>query len=193
MELVDLSLPIFEGMPFYPGTVKTTISQLPEVEKAGWVATNIHMSLHAATHVESAAHAIKGGRTLDTYTLDTFVAEAQCIKREEIGKVVVDKEVLLIYSGCDKLWPQPEYSQRGLELSVGEAQWLARQKLKVVGNDTASIGNLEVHQIIFSSGSLIIESLANLETVLHQRFRLYFFPLKLSQEASPVRVVAELI
>lgn len=192
MKLIDLSLPIFEGMPFYPGDVKTTMSQLPEAEKAVWAATNIHMSLHAATHVESAAHAIKGGRTLDSYTLDTFVAEAQCIKREQIGKVVVDREVLLIYTGCDKLWPQPEYSQRRLELSIEEAQWLVRQNLKMVGNDTISIGNLEIHQIIFNNGSLIIESLGNLEMVLHQRFRLYFFPLKLSQESSPVRVVAEL-
>lgn len=120
-KLIDLSLPIFKGMPFYPGDINTTISQRPEFEKTGWVASSIRMSLHAATHVESAAHAIKGGRTLDSYTLDTFVAEAQCIKREQLGKVVVDKEALLIYSGCDKLWPQPEYSQRGLELSVEEA------------------------------------------------------------------------
>ena len=192
MKLIDLSLPIFEGIPFYPGDIKTTISRLPEAEKTEWTATNIHMSLHAATHVESAAHAIEGGRTLDSYTLDTFVAEAQCIKREQIGKVVVDKEVLLIYTGSDKLWPQPEYSQRRLEMSIEEAQWLVKQNLKVVGNDTISIGNLEIHQIIFNTGSLIIESLGNLEMVLNKRFRLYFFPLKLSQESSPVRVVAEL-
>jgi kynurenine formamidase len=191
MELIDLSLPIFEGMPFYPIDIGTKVST--RILDPGWMVSSIDMSPHGATHVESAAHAIKGGRTLDTYTLDTFVAEAQCIKREEIGKVAVDREVLLIYSGCDKLWPKPEYSQRGLELSVDKAQWLAGQKLKVVGNDTVSVGSLEIHQIIFSSGSLIIEGLSNLERVLHQRFRLYFFPLKLSQEASPVRVVAELI
>ncbi len=193
MEFIDLSLPISSDMPIFPGDVGTMIAKHVKPEETGWTASNIHMSLHAGTHVESAAHAIKGGFTLDRYTLDSFVGEAQCIAREQIGKVVVDTEILLIYTGWDKLWPKPEYSQKQLNLSIEEAQSLAEQKLKAVGNDTVSIGNAEVHQIIFNSGSLIIESLSNLEMVLNQRFKLYFFPLKLSEESSPVRAIAEFI
>ena len=193
MKFIDLSLPINSEMPVTPGDVNTTIGKVTHVEKAGWTLSNIQMSLHAGAHVESPAHAIKGGRTLDSYPLDTFTGEAQCITREQIGKVAVDKEILLIYTGSDKFWPKPEYSLQGLNLSTREAQWLAEQKLKVVGSDIVSVGSLEVHHIIFNSGSLIMEGLSNLETVLSQRFRLYFFPLKLSQEASPVRLVAELI
>ena len=68
------------------------------------------MNLHTATHVESAAYVTKGGHSVDSYILNMFVAQAQCLKREQMSKVVVDKEVLLIYTGGDKLWPQSEYS-----------------------------------------------------------------------------------
>jgi kynurenine formamidase len=188
VELVDLSLPIFEGMPFYPGDISTKVST--RAMEPGWTVSSVGMSCHGATHVECAAHATKGGRTLDSFPLAAFVGEAQCIKREEVGKVVVDKEVLLIYTGYDKFWPQAEYSQEGLGLSLQEAEWLAGQKLKAVGNDTISIGSLDVHRVIFNSGSLIIESLCNLGMVLGKRFRMCFLPLKLSVESSPTRAVA---
>lgn len=193
MEFIDLSLPISSEMPVYPGTMNTTIDKLTGVEDEGWTVHNIHLSLHAGTHVESAAHAIKGSHTLNDYSADTFAGEAQCITREQIGKVAAEKRILLIYTGWDKLWPSPEYAQQEPALSVEEANWLAGQKLTAVGIDTLSIGNLEIHQTVLNSGSLIIEGLSNLEKVLGQRFKLYFFPLKLSEEASPVRAVAELI
>ena len=188
MEIIDLSLPISEGMPFYPGDIGTKV-RTRHLEP-GWTVSSIDMSCHGATHVECAAHAVEGGSMLDSFPLSAFVGEAQCIRREDIGKVVVDKEILLIYTGYDKLWPEAEYSHKGLDLSLKEAEWVSEQKLKAVGNDTASIGSVDVHRIIFANGSLIIESLCNLEQVLGKQFRICFLPLRLGVESSPTRAVA---
>jgi arylformamidase len=188
MEIIDLSLPIFTGMPFSANDRGTTIST--RHVDPGWTASSIDTSCHGGTHVECAAHAVEGGRTLDTFPLSAFMGEAQCIRREDIGKASVNSEVLLIHTGYDSLWPQDEYTRTTLGLTPEEAQWISSKKLKAVGNDTTSIGGVDIHRIIFTSGSLVIESMCNLKEVLGKQFKVYFLPLRIGVEASPTRAVA---
>lgn len=191
MELIDLSLPLRNEIPVYPGDQPTSISIMDEFKGTGWTVSRISTSLHAGTHVESSLHAIPGGKTLAEYPLDKFYGTAQVISREDIGKVEIDCDVLLIATGCDKLWPSGDYPTKGLNLSEEEVLWIAKHDLKAVGNDTVSIGNVRVHAILFERDFLILESLCNLERLRGLRPRLYFFPLNLTAESSPVRVVAQ--
>lgn len=192
MRLVDLSFRLDNHVPVFPGDQPTVISQMTEFIRAGWTVHKISTSLHAGTHVESSLHAMEGGKTLDQYPLERFCGTAQVLSREEIGKTEIFADIVFIWTGYDKLWPSAEYPTKGLNLTREEALWLAKHELKAVGNDTVSIGDVGVHGILFEKDMLIIESLCNLEQLRGRAARVFFFPLNLSVESSPVRVVAEI-
>jgi kynurenine formamidase len=194
MAFVDLSLPIEEGMPVYPGDRHTSVQRLeePVIMKAGWVAHNIAMSLHAGTHVESPAHSVAGGKTLGSYSLEMFCGEVTTIAREEIGHHEVNTPILLLYSGYDQWWGEEKYFSPPA-LTVEQAAWIGESGVKILGNDTISVGDINIHRTIQERDILIIESMCNLEQLLHKRAKLYLFPLKINKEASPVRAVAEIL
>jgi kynurenine formamidase len=193
MAFIDLSLTIEQGMPVYPGDMHTSVKRLeePAITEAGWVAHSIAMSLHAGTHVESPAHSIPGGKTLGAYSLETFCGEVTTIAREEIGHHEVRTPILLVYSGYDQWWGEEKYFSPPA-LTVEQAAWIGKSGVKILGNDTISVGDINIHQAIQGRGILIIESMCNLKQLLHKRAKLYLFPLKIDKEASPVRAVAEI-
>jgi len=194
MSLIDLSLPIEEGMPVYPGDVQTSVNRLddPQIVEAGWTAHNITMSLHAATHIESPAHSIPGGKMLNAYPLDTFCGSVTTIKWEDIGHYQVQTPILLLYSGYDQWWGEEKYFSSP-SLTAEQAEWIGELGIKILGNDIISVGDINIHRTIQEKDILIIESMCNLKQLLYRQSRLYVFPLKINKEASPVRAVAELI
>jgi len=195
MSLIDLSLPIEEGMPVYPGDIQTSVRRLddPKIIEAGWLAHNITMSLHAATHVESPAHSVPGGKMLSEYPLETFIGEATTIKQEDIGRYQVNTPILLVYSGYAQWWGKEKYFSPP-PFTTEQAEWIGESGIKIFGNDTISVGDVKIHQIIQEKNILIIESMCNLKQLLYQKAKLTLFPLKiLNKEASPVRVVAEIL
>ncbi|MBN2467514.1 MAG: cyclase family protein [Deltaproteobacteria bacterium] len=195
MSLIDLSLPIEEGMPVYPGDIQTSIRKLddPKIIEGGWLAHNVTMSLHAATHVEAPAHAVPSGKLLDQYPLETFVGEVTTITWEEIGHYEVSTPMLFVYSGYDAWWGNEKYYSAPA-LTPEQAKWIGGLDIKIFGNDTGSAGDVNAHRKILEHDILIIESLCNLKSLLYKKARAMLFPLKfVNMESSPVRVVAEIL
>src|SRR3954468_9927571 len=89
MELVDLSQEIYQGMPVYPGHLKTVIWTHATQEEPGrsfeggfWcVSSGLLMTDHGPTHVDAIAHLDPrdGAPTIDAMPLDTFYGPATCI------------------------------------------------------------------------------------------------------------------
>jgi kynurenine formamidase len=194
MQLIDLSFTIENGMPVYPGDIETNIVRLttPKIVEAGWLAHNATLSFHAGTHIESSAHSIKGGKTLDEYPLESFCGEVTTIDWDEIGKQPVSTPLLFIHSGFDRLWGDEKYFSP-THLTGDQAEWIGAQGIKVLGTDIISVGDLATHAAIQGKDILLVESLCNLDVLLHKRAKAYLFPLKVNVEASPVRAVAELL
>ena len=194
MSFVDLSLVIEEGMPVYPGDIATSVTRLeePTILDAGWVAHSVAMSLHAGTHVESPAHSVPEGKMLGAYPLEIFCGEATTIARDEIGRHEVNTPILLLYSGYDQWWGDRKYFSPPA-LTAEQAQWIGESGVKIIGNDTISGGDINIHRAIQERDILIIESMCNLKQLLHKQAKLYLFPLRIDKEASPVRAVAEIL
>src|SRR4051794_35944240 len=89
MELVDLSQEIYQGMPVYPGHLKTVIWQHASHEETArnfeggfsFRLSGLLMSDHGPTHVDAVAHLDprEGAPTIDAMPLDTFYGPATCI------------------------------------------------------------------------------------------------------------------
>src|ERR671933_1491066 len=89
MELVDLSQEIYQGMPVYPGHLKTVIWEHASHEETArnfeggfsFVSSGILMCDHGPTHVDAIAHLDPrdGAPTIDVMPLETFFGAATCL------------------------------------------------------------------------------------------------------------------
>lgn len=68
------------------------------------------------------------------------------------------------------------------------------QGVQLVGFDTISVGDLEIHQALQREDLLLVEMMCGLGSVLHQPLLTWIFPLKMKGvEASPTRAIAETV
>jgi len=119
------------------------------------------------------------------------------IKPEHLGKVNFEGKAVLIHTGWDKFWKDPEYFNHPF-LTEKLAEFLVDGGAKLVGIDTINIDNPEdlsrpAHTILLRKEIPIVENLANLGKLLGRRFRFYAVPLKIDAAAFPVRAFAEIL
>ncbi len=72
MKIVDLSQPLYDSMPVYPGDPEVEIKQVLKLAKDGWNMNVVSLPAHIATHVNVPLHAVENGKTLDDYSVDAF-------------------------------------------------------------------------------------------------------------------------
>jgi kynurenine formamidase len=170
MELIDLSQEIYQGMPVYPGHLKTVIWQHASHEETArnfeggfsFVSSGILLCDHGPTHVDAIAHLDPrdGAPTIDAMPLDTFYGPATCVdvshkaaheyvsadelaEAEESGGVRVEPgTILLIRTGtADRLGGTPAYTTDYPGLDESAAYWLRDRGVKAFGVDTPSPDN----------------------------------------------------
>jgi kynurenine formamidase len=168
---------------------------------------------HAGTHIEAPAYLFSGGKRIDQFGLESFVADSvlldltdkapgQAIDDEDLegaeeraGIGLREGEVVLLHTSSDgskhgECAPTPH-----AYVSENGAEYLEFKRPFMVGTDAPSLDpngskELSAHSVLMRAGILVLESLCNLEKIQQSRFRLMALPLKLNGSTSPVRAVA---
>jgi len=169
--------------------------------------------IHAGTHIEAPAYLFGGGKRIDQFGLESFVAESILLDLtdKEPGQPIDDEdlegaeeragiglregEVVLLHTGRDDSKHDDTVPMPHPYLSVNGAEYLEFKRPFMVGTDAPSIDpngskQLSAHSILMRAGILVLESLCNLDKIQQSRFRLLALPLKLRGSTSPVRAVA---
>ncbi len=207
--IIDLSHPIYPGMPLYPGTPEPEITPLATVEVEGWMESRINLTTHVGTHMDAPAHKFAGAPTLDRLPVDHFagpavVVDVSALKGENVGighlepyaETLKKSEFLLLRSGWSRHWGTEAYFEGYPVLTEEAARWAAEFSLKGVGIDMISVDTmhctvLPVHSIFLKRGMVVIENLTNLDRLPAGGFTFCCFPLPLRNvDGSPVRAVA---
>lgn len=205
--MLDLTHPILEGMPVYPGTEPPSLRQAHTIARDGFAEKFLGLFSHTGTHVDAPAHMLDGAPTLDDLGAGHFVGTA-CVLDAE-GPAVIDLEALRaridLLEGCDfvlfrtgwsRLWGQEAYYEGFPVLSQEATAWLGGRGLKGVGFDAISadpVGSTDFpnHHILFRAGMVCVENLTGLEPLVGKRFRFACLPLSIEgADGSPVRAVA---
>jgi len=209
MQVIDLSHTIEPGMPCYPGTPGPVFQSLCSIEEDGFSEQLLTLSSHVGTHVDLPSHILKDAPPLDAFGIERFAGKGLAIDVRgtpfrEISiealqpalALIRECEFLLLCTGWSRYWNTSDYYEGYPVLSSETALWLKGFDLKGVGVDTISVDapdtkTFPVHKILLQNGTLIIENLSELQSLLHRTFIFCGFPLKLSNaEASPLRAVA---
>ena len=193
MKIYDISQEVF-GCQVYAGDPMPEKELFCSMEKGGlYNLTAFRMCAHNGTHIDAPFHFIKGGKTVDSVDLDTFVGLAYVA--EHHGVVSAD-DVAAILENAKK--QSPEAAKRILikgdaEVSSEAAKIFAASNMLLLGNESQTVGPenapMEVHRILLGAGVVLLEGI-RLAEVSEGVYFLNAAPLNLSgADGAPCRAV----
>jgi arylformamidase len=196
---IDISYPIENGIPQWPGDPPIGISRLCEVGPTSVAqVSKLDLVSHFMTHVDAPAHFIKDGVGVDALGLDHWSGDAVVVEVD--GDVIEERHVpenceglcILFKTRNGDLWKHPTFQENYVYISGPAAQALARRGTKLVGVDYMSVdqfgtGEFPAHYAILGNGITILEAI-DLRNVAPGNYELVAFPLKIvGCDGSPVR------
>lgn len=193
MKIYDISQEIF-GCQVYPGDPTPQKRVLFSMEKGDlYNLTAFSMCAHNSTHIDAPFHFIKGGKTVDSIGLDTFIGMAYVA--EHNGIVSADDAVEILEKAKKQ---NSEAAKRILikgeaEVSAEAAKVFAESNILLLGNESQTVGPenapMEVHLILLGAGVVLLEGI-RLSEVSEGVYFLNAVPLNLSgSDDSPCRAV----
>lgn len=215
MRIVEISGPIEDGMWSYGDPYPTPkITQIPPPE---WLAYPVYsqtvtMAVQTATYLETAAHMDQTRLPIDQlplercYLIDALTLWIPRQADERItaadlaaalgksGETLRPGDALLVGTGWDKHWHEPDYLTHPPYFAAGAIDWVLEHKVSLLGGDTPRYDSPNDPQNFFPKffqhDILLLAPLVNLDQVQKPRGKLTALPLKIKDAcASPVRAL----
>jgi kynurenine formamidase len=201
---IDLSHPISDNMPVYPGDLEVSLKQQSFYQKEGHNNFALSTGMHAGTHLDGLMHLTERLTRIAELPLDSFAGDGFLVNvcgqseidlPESAFDLLSPGSIVLFYAGFDQYFGKQEYYNTYPAISEATAWHLVKKGVKMVGMDFPSpdYAPYNIHTILLNKNILILENLTNLSALLpYQEFELLAFPLKIEADSSPVRVVARI-
>lgn len=208
--IYDLSHPLNNETPVYPGTPSPVFISTASIEKSGYRETHFNFRSHLGTHIDAPAHMLEKGRMLDQLDISAFNGKALIIETKEGIREIEESflesfsnelevaEFVLFKTGWSKFWGDKKYFEDFPVLKEDALCFLLKFKLKGIGFDTISADPVEStdyknHYAIFKKGLIIIENLVFPDDLKTNKgeFSCYPLPYK-NADGSPVRAVLKI-
>lgn len=209
MKIIDLTQPITQQMPVYPGAEQPVFSPSSTLAKDGFRETYLQMVSHTGTHLDAPGHMFAGAATLDQLPIDQFCGMGVIIDatscQGEIPLEVIEPyggkmrlcQFVILKTGYDRYWGKMQYFEKYPLLTAQAAKYIAdQQQIVGVGIDAISFDKIDssdfpVHKTLLSTGKILIENLTNLGEIGGNIAMFSVLPLKYQDaDGSPVRAVA---
>jgi arylformamidase len=206
MKIYDISIPISNAMPVYPGDPPVRIEPQAQIAKGDMVnVSHLAFGNHTGTHVDPPLHFIPGGNTVDQLDLNVLCGPACVVDFTHIERVITANDFaganlpndvirILCKTRNSHLWERADFQKGFVALDGDAAQWLVAHGVKLIGIDYLSIepfGAREprVHLSLLGAGVIIVEGL-NLHTIAPGTYTLICLPLKIKDgDGAPARAV----
>jgi len=162
--------------------------------------SRLDFGVHTGTHIDAPVHFRDGEPGADEVSLDVLVGPAVVVDAGMAGRnldaaaldslaLPADATRILLRTRNSALWAAPGFSEDYLRLTPDAARLLAESGVRLVGIDYLSIGDGEVHQILFEAGIVPLEGL-DLGHVRAGRYHLTCLPLRIvGADGAPARAV----
>ncbi len=202
---IDLSHPIIDRMPVYPGDESARLEKINDFARDGFNNFCFTSGMHTSTHIDGPMHMTESDRFIDELPLDGFIG-AGCFLNavrmkvipctSEFTSVIVPECIVLIYTGFGKQFGSKEYYNDHPVISMELAQFLVEQRTKMICLDTPSPDKhpYDIHTYLLKNNVLIAENLTGMEKLLTvKKFEIIAFPLRIHADSSPARIVARIL
>lgn len=209
MQIYDITVPISENMPVWPGDPTVQIEALTRISEGDQVnGSHVKLSSHAGTHVDAPYRYIQKGLTVDrlplrllmgpAYVVEVDGLEGNTIQVYDLAKThfPAGTRRLMIKTSNSDLWQHAynEFERNFVHLAPETAEWLIKRKIGLIGVDYLSVEafgrkDSRVHHALLGAGVIILEGL-DLSRVPSGPCELVCLPLKLEgSDAAPARAL----
>jgi len=201
MRIIDLTRPVFTGMPVWPGDPPCHCGWSSRLPGDGFNAAELSFGAHTGTHMDAPLHVLEGGARIADVSLAACMGPAQVLDTEDAGELDAEWLAARLPSHCERLllrtrvWLEAaRFPERWPALTPDGARLLVRRGVRLFGTDApspepAEARDLPVHRILLGAGIPILENLL-LGDVPGGAYELVALPLRLAEaDASPVRAV----
>jgi kynurenine formamidase len=198
MKVIDLTMPIDEKTPVFPGDLKQEIRQVATIGNNGWNEKRIAFNSHFSTHIDAPFHMIEGGKKLTDFPVEHFLGDAVVVDARgqkqissDLGGVKRGDIVFFCTNHGKKAYSESFFKDNPVITNETAAK-LIENKVRMVGLDSYSPDNepFEIHKMLLKRDILIVENLVNLDRLVGKRFRCYVMPLKIQDaDGAPCRVI----
>ena len=189
-------------------SVDELLPDFPVPEGEWYILQEWEISSHIGTHVEAPYHHLEEGPDVAGLSLERVMGEAvvldfhhkragEAIARDEIegaGSDVRKGDIVLVYTGFDRLYGDPDYDRPHLSLEA--IRWLVDREISCLGIDASGIEKYRAaeqpgHLLLFGQGIPVIEELTRLEQLRRRRVFFMALPLPIrGADSCPVRAIA---
>ena len=204
MKLIDVSVPLDENLPNYPGNTPFRLEAIKRIARGDSSnVSTLHMSAHAGTHVDAPRHFFDDGFGTDALPLEMLVGRTRVIEvtsrkgiaAEDLAHLDLSEDVrVLIKTHNSRLWGSPEFYTDYVGVTESGARHLVGHGIKVVGVDYLSVEEFKrpgapAHHVLLGAGTIVIEGL-NLRDVEPGAYEMYCLPLRVvGSDGAPARVI----
>ena len=115
LRVVDLSVPLDDRTPVYPGDPPVRLTPVATIARDGYNLLAVHMGSQSGTHCDAPVHFLEDGLTLDQLPLERFVGPGVLVdatgldEREPIGWDRIEPQagalapgaIVLLHTGWD--------------------------------------------------------------------------------------------
>jgi kynurenine formamidase len=202
---IDLSLPVTDLMPVYPGDEPPRLLKVNDLAKDGF--NNFHLStnMHTGTHIDGLMHLTQSQKFISEIPLEQCVGVG-CILNAagksdiqltaDYEALVQPQSIVLLYTGMSRLFGHKEYFSDYPTVSKELARLFIKQKVKMLCLDSPSPDRhpFDIHKTLLENNILITENLTNMDKLLSvTKFEVIALPLKIQADSSLVRIVARIL
>ncbi|MBI4876416.1 MAG: cyclase family protein [Acidobacteria bacterium] len=170
-EWIDISTPLTDGMPHWPGDPEVHITT---AEQDGVRLTTLSMCAHTGTHMDAPRHYLAGGAAIDHMPPETAIGPARVVDTLEDCR------------------PGERILLKGATPAVDDARRLAQCGVRLLGVESLSVGpggpeGDEIHRLLLAAGVWILEGL-DLRSVACGEYELLCLPLRIAgADGAPAR------
>lgn len=219
-KIIDLTHSLSDSVPSWDGKPDFELSTVTDYKDCAppdlFRTQKINSSVSLGTHIDSPAHVVPGGRTIEKLTIEELVADCVLVDvsheadenyvvmpsaiekfEKEYGEIP-DNSLVIFYTGWSKHWKTPEkYHNNHVfpSVDISTAEMLLKRNVIGLGIDTFSCdtgkSGFPVHRAILGADKYLIENVANAEQLPITEAKTLVLPMKIKDATeAPIRLVA---
>ena len=163
MRILDLTQPMEEGMPVYPGDPLFRSRPAARHETDGYRITELAFGSHCGTHIDLPFHFFEDGENLDSFPLETYsvrtavldlTPELEKFRYGSLPPLILPEllqkfapafetaEGVILKTGWSRHWGSPDFMTAFPSFLPETADWLAEQPIRLLGLETPSLSAL---------------------------------------------------
>lgn len=212
MKWIDLSMPVFTGMPVYPEDPAVRIDPVLCHDEHQLQVSRLVMGSHTGTHLDAPLHYYAGGAAVDQLELDQLMTRALVVSCPGQSGQLLDLtrldlslyqpgDALLLHTGWDQMAGTDQYYCGMPLFAPGSTDFLLSLGIRLLGLDlpgaceySEPLQPSAMHLALLGAGLVLVECLVGLGALAGRRVDFQALPLRLAGcDGSPVRACARVI